>query len=68
MVPSARFARMHNRCGVKHIYREKDTGRYAESTARVVRRVRYPGVLMQTNGFGGNLNVPPVATPAESQR
>lgn len=68
MVPSARFARMHNRCGVKHIYREKDTGCYSENSARVVRRARYPGVLMQTNSFGRGLHVPPVATPSESQR
>jgi hypothetical protein len=38
--------------------REKNTGRYAKNIAIVVRRARYPGVLMETNGFGRDLNVP----------
>ena len=68
IVPSPRFAQDAQLYGAKHIDREKDTGRYAGNTARVVRRARYPGVLMQTDGFGRDLNVPPVATPAGSQR
>jgi hypothetical protein len=48
---------MCNRYGVKHIY-EKDIGHRRREHARVVRRARHPGVLMETNDFGRDLNVP----------